>query len=437
MEMIMDAYSFLSKYLSFLFLYLSMCCFQPRLKGRRHLGFLLGAVAITGTLLQVLDFALLNRYGYFLYLLTTMVIGLPFVLWYYQAEARPKVLLYIIYFIFLAGTRIFSSNFLRLLFNLTGRDMAGYAYILLCDAASFGVLALLCVFLYRSRFETSGLRSSEYYLFTAIGVADFASFFILGESSLGRSEAAVDIWALVLCQLIILCTAWILCMVMFRYSVMQKTAKERERIIQSLQMQEHYLQQVEESLSQYREIRHELKNTLFYMDELVREEKYPELQRYVQDRLIRQDSITDVVDVGRPVVSALLGQKLSFAKEKGITMEIQALLPESLKIPDIHLCTILSNLLDNAIRESAKVEGGQIQVLMKPVKGYFCIRVANTARENILRENPSLATTKKDSKNHGLGLKVVRSLVQEYDGIMDIGMEGEHMFFVECMLRCE
>ena len=195
------------------------------------------------------------------------------------------------------------------------------------------------------------------------------------------------------------------------------------------------MRHVEEALAQYREMRHELKNAFFYIDELVKEGEYARLREYLDTSLCRQNSITDVVDTGRPIVSALLNQKKAFAHECGITMEIQAMLPGSLSVSDMALCTILSNLIDNAVRECSEIDQSQITVIMKPVKGYFLVAVNNTTRGNVLKSNPGMKTTKKDAASHGIGLKVVKSLVDECDGMMTIYMLSENCLAVECMLK--
>ena len=242
---------------------------------------------------------------------------------------------------------------------------------------------------------------------------------------------------MILMNLIVLGTAVILCLIMFRYTVVRRQAGEKERIIQNLQMQEYYMQQVEEALSQYREIRHELKNSIFYIDELVRGEDYGRLREYLDETICRQNSITDVVDTGRPIVSALLNQKRAYAKEQGVKLEIQAMLPGNCRISDVHLCTVLANLIDNAVEECRHIPGGAVSLEIKPLKAFLSVRAANPARENVLKNNAPLHSTKADPASHGIGLKVVRSFVETYGGVMDIHMEEGSLFVVECLLGME
>ena len=429
-------YLFLTKYLNFFFLYLTMCCFYPRFSGKRHVAALSAAVLFSGSLLHFLDMLILSRYSYAWYTAAIFLIALPFVLWYYRETLRARILLEIIYIIFLTGTRVFASNLIRLLFVLAGKDRgSSFLFGIASDVVSFSVLGLLCLFVLHSEFTSSELSLREFLVFDVIGITNLACFFVINGTSIGRSGEPGDIAVLVLINANILFTAFILCLVMFRYTAIRRQSREKERIIQNMQVQEQYMQQVSEALSQYRLLRHEMKNSLFYIDELVKEGEYGRLREYVDDSICRQESITDVIDTGRPIVSAMLNQKRAYARERGTDMEVKAVLSGNITIRDIHICTILSNLLDNAIRECEGLPDSHITVEIKPVKSYLAICVSNTTHGDILKQNPSLATTKEDKAAHGIGLKVVRAIVEENGGMMNIRMEGENLLSVECMLK--
>ena len=52
---------------------------------------------------------------------------------------------------------------------------------------------------------------------------------------------------------------------------------------------------------------------------------------------------------GNVMIDAVLNSKLSLAKSHGIAINAKAVVPQELSFPDIDLCVILGNLLDNAI----------------------------------------------------------------------------------------
>ena len=78
---------------------------------------------------------------------------------------------------------------------------------------------------------------------------------------------------------------------------------------------------------------------------------------------------------------------------------------------------ILGNLIDNAIEASMKENEPYIDITIKQEKSFFIIKIINKYSEKL---PPNLATSKKDSKFHGIGLNSVRHTVHKYTGSFDI-----------------
>lgn len=57
-------------------------------------------------------------------------------------------------------------------------------------------------------------------------------------------------------------------------------------------------------------------------------------------------------------------------------------------------------------------------------KAYLVIIITNSIPSSIIKNNPSLITTKKDKEHHGLGLLTIRDVVEKYDGILNFSEEN-------------
>ena len=58
-----------------------------------------------------------------------------------------------------------------------------------------------------------------------------------------------------------------------------------------------------------------------------------------------------------------------------------------------------------------------VQLKAKKVKGFLSILCENSLRDSqvrYLRENATLETSKEDKKNHGFGVKNIKSVVKDY-----------------------
>lgn len=59
--------------------------------------------------------------------------------------------------------------------------------------------------------------------------------------------------------------------------------------------------------------------------------------------------VDTVIKTGNVMVDAILNSKLSLIKSKGIEVNAKAIVPKELPVSEIDLCTIVGNLLDNAM----------------------------------------------------------------------------------------
>ena len=172
--------------------------------------------------------------------------------------------------------------------------------------------------------------------------------------------------------------------------------------------------------------RHELKNRYFYIQTLLKEKKYDKLDGYLNDVLGTQLSSKQNIHTGNTLMDYIINRKLQEAQKNHIVTCSEILVPSQLPLSDDTLCTILLNLLDNAIEASRSVQDPHIQITVKCVQNYLSIRISNKVNENILKKNPSLRTTKKNASAHGLGIRIIKNAVSNCNGIYDVSMDGNY-----------
>lgn len=124
--------------------------------------------------------------------------------------------------------------------------------------------------------------------------------------------------------------------------------------------------------------------------------------------------------IGNTLIDYILEMKKNEAQSAGITFRLSASLEREPHISDEIFCTILLNLLDNAIEASKKEKEPEILVSLGNQGAYLILKVSNRISRNVLQVNPALTTTKKDRKLHGHGVSIVRSAVREAGGLLEI-----------------
>lgn len=146
-------------------------------------------------------------------------------------------------------------------------------------------------------------------------------------------------------------------------------------------------------------------------------------------------TVDTVIKTGNVMVDAILNSKISLMKSKGILVNAKAIVPAELAVSEIDLCTIIGNLLDNAMEavlHQPENDDRFIRVFIGILKEQLYISVYNsTCGELKKRKNTYVST--KGSENHGFGLASVDRIVKKYKGFIN-RQDEEGVFATEVML---
>ena len=242
-------------------------------------------------------------------------------------------------------------------------------------------------------------------------------------------------WPLIAMALNVIFTSGAIYCLIFLYSHQKFIASEQQKILGNMERYEGYLEQMRELDAHMSAVRHELKNHIFYIDQLLEKRDYAALKEYTGKLRDAELGDAQLVSTGNSVVDAIINGKCGYAQTLGIRTEAAVLLPEKLHIDELSLCSVLGNLLTNAIEGAAKAENAFLRVDMRPYKDYLMIVVKNTAARDVIKENPHLLTTKKDAENHGFGLKAVEQVADWYEGTLRLEMEEGRIFTASIMMK--
>lgn len=166
--------------------------------------------------------------------------------------------------------------------------------------------------------------------------------------------------------------------------------------------------------------RHELKNRYLHIQVLLKENRLEELEAYLSEEIgARMEALSEAY-TGNTLIDYILHLKQQETEKASIPFKVSVLLRKTPRVPDDLFCTILLNLLDNALEASGREEKPGIQVTFSNRGAYLVLQVKNRVSRNVLLFNPGLLTTKKDRERHGHGLSIVRSAVREAGGMMEI-----------------
>ena len=183
-------------------------------------------------------------------------------------------------------------------------------------------------------------------------------------------------------------------------------------------MEQEYSAKLDDKLNQLHSLRHDMKNHLIVIDGYASQHNDRKIHEYIHN--ISEDlSLTNAVDSGSHIVSALIAEKENKAKSQNIRCEINISIP-GINIDDFSITTIIGNLFDNAIKAAAECEHGWIRFSITQTGSYMNIVIENSYSGNIIENNGEFTSTKNDKVlPHGIGIKNVRKVVSNLNGHID------------------
>jgi sensor histidine kinase regulating citrate/malate metabolism len=183
---------------------------------------------------------------------------------------------------------------------------------------------------------------------------------------------------------------------------------------------------VDTLLESLRTQKHDYVRHMQTIQALIELEKIGEAQDYIDGITQQYWPQEDIYEVGHPALTGLINGKRCVAEMKGIDFTVAVKCDLSyLSVPAWDLCSIMGNLLDNAMEAAIQDENHpRIGVEFKCEDGYYAIYILNNGA-TIPRCQDIFAAgyTTRDSVSRGYGLYLVKMLVDKYNGHIEISSQ--------------
>ncbi len=186
----------------------------------------------------------------------------------------------------------------------------------------------------------------------------------------------------------------------------------------------HY-KEVENRQEELARIRHDFNNQLATIGQLIRNGDDTEANQMVQElsEAIKRTKENPYCSI--PVVNAVLTEKERTCMDKNIRLEVELDLPSPFPMDSMPLCSIFSNLMDNAIHGAETVEDGcrWIRLAAKTDGDYLFIKATNASQPPV----------PKQTQGHGYGKLILEDLAKHYNGSMHSTYEDGVYTAVLCL----
>lgn len=301
-------------------------------------------------------------------------------------------------------------------------NLIGCALLILI---SFGILDL-------RRYNANGQKSTPIILFLLVSVCIEGLTMAAIKSIVNRYDVVLNTlekFTLTLSFPIIM----ILMFLYFNQYFGRKNESERSSFLEKLlDIEKKHYDEQEYTMQKLRKFKHDANNYYSVISGLIKEKNYSELESFIISGKQKIDDIDFQIYSGNAIGDAVLNEKLRVSTQMGIRFEYDGIIPNETQISNTELASLLSNVVDNAIEAAKKSSEKFVKVVCRCDRKFLKITIVNSYSGKI--DVNKLTTTKTDSKNHGYGLQIIKSVIKAYDGSI-VFKTSDNEFTVEILVK--
>lgn len=212
-------------------------------------------------------------------------------------------------------------------------------------------------------------------------------------------------------------TLWnLLCVIYYQIVIGVMNASRTLERVRMLEMQESQFESQREYMESFSRARHDFRQHILTMKNLYHEGSYSRLGEYIDEYYDSLPSPETKQYCQNGALNALLNFYAGKAKENGIRASFRIDIPRKISVSDVDLCTIIGNILENAIAACMDLpEEERMLSLSGLVQNHRLYIVATNTFNGIIRQWNGEYLSLRHSGN-GIGLNSVRASAEKYHG---------------------
>ncbi len=235
----------------------------------------------------------------------------------------------------------------------------------------------------------------------------------------------LDFWILVLLPVLFMIV------LLIQMLVCQLISRAKQRELMTKQQADYYtsLQRKQQEIQRFR---HDMKGHFRIMQSMMAQENYSGVRRYLGQLEGKIRQISNSVHVGNDVLDGLLNTYTEQMEQKQISFSVIGQLIPEFHMEPIDLCTVFTNLLDNATEANEQLPSDRwITLEFRHFRDSQQIWIRNHCKPGPGSDSDGTwHTTKEDAREHGFGLANVIRVIRQYRGSIQIRQEQDEFTVV-------
>jgi len=275
------------------------------------------------------------------------------------------------------------------------------------------------------------LSKKEWFMFAVMPGLTWTAVSMITSLSMEAHHIRVELFYIVLIMVITN-----ILILFFMYKIKKDTQLKHENEL--LKIQNDNTKQTEINMKALYEstysVKHDLEKHFLAIKTMAEKEKCQDIDNYVKS--IIENNLNDVqkiVFTDNDIFNAIVNTKLELCRQKGIFPSINVSDEAVSYIKSSDIVIIFGNLFDNAIEAAEKTEK-KIVILNIRLQGeYVSVYMENSFNEKY--SDVELATTKADKIGHGFGVKNIKAIVEQNQGMIQYFENDDSMLCCDILIK--
>lgn len=402
--------------------------FEPVYHNRIGYFAVYGGLYFLSLLKQLVSFSHLSTALNTVFIISVQVYIIWLVLRFYEGKWYRKLIVYGIYNVLalLSEGLVFWAALLGLLTPIDKISEFGTVNIL-CTSLTKVVFSILIylVFVKNSKAANKILHGKDILpILLSVTVLHIPAIALFDRPRLFQSSKMVTSYFLIV-QIILLG------IMLYIFYVIQKNKMEIRAVEQKLESAEEVIRLT----TSLRELRHDMSFHVNILLDLAYKGDREDVIRYMENTFQCVKIVEDTFHLEDQAVSSSLNLIAQKTKEKHVEFK-HIILVEHFLIPSHEMCSLLLNILSNAMDATEKVRQRKIICLeIAPTNGGYQINCMNTYKNKPVFRQGSIVSSKSDLENHGKGIRIIKKIVEKYGGAMSIKLHDDtKVFEINCFI---
>ena len=209
------------------------------------------------------------------------------------------------------------------------------------------------------------------------------------------------------------------------FSMVDKTERINKKNIELIaqnsknKIEHAHIMQIQKDNQELRKMRHDIINQHLSVSTLLNNNAINDAIKMLNSI---DENIYDIIPVSycsNNLLNAIFQFEASKASNMKVTLKIDAMCPDKINIADNDLCSLLTNVIDNAIESATKTDNKNVKIICKKINNNFVIHIENPFLANNKKKTNFFTSQKPNITMHGIGMDIVKHIVKKYNGNID------------------